>query len=339
MQIRVQHRIRQQLEDELRMQHTARRDDALRAFEKEQALEKTPFSAPAYWTRPEPQTWECACELEHAMTTTPFCPHGGAENYDRYVEDLGLLVKDAYADGGYTCQQAALMLQECTTNLGCTCPVEGEFETENLSIFRIENHAMWQRFCFHEKQVEKQIQTKLAGFTEQPPRKARKHSRLFESHDWLRKLEEKNLSGTTRYLLHGTRASNLDNIVQHGLRTKFTKSASSSAMYGTGLYFTNSACKAWQYTDRGLVDKKEDRAIILLCRVVLGKTEQLATRPKMDVKNFPKLGYHIKMAVHGYTRRPAANSGQPSVQVHDEFMSSSMNPWCTQNLFSSLELE
>ncbi|KAJ1620177.1 hypothetical protein T492DRAFT_889123 [Pavlovales sp. CCMP2436] len=58
----------------------------------------------------------------------------------------------------------------------------------------------------------------------EPSRKKTKLE-LFEPHDWLRRLEEKNdisVLASTRYLLHGTRASSLSDIVQHGLRTKFT---------------------------------------------------------------------------------------------------------------------
>ncbi|KAJ1636364.1 hypothetical protein T492DRAFT_1129544 [Pavlovales sp. CCMP2436] len=255
---------------------------------------------PAYWKHAEPLIWTCApCGLLYKMTT-PSCSHCKSE----HVEDLGLLVKDAYVDGGYMCQQASQMLK-VTSNNNCACGISNEFD--KVRIYRIENHSMWERFRFHEKQIE----AELAGPAIPP------NDELFKSHDWLRRLEERNglsVLASTRYLLHGTSISNLPDIVRYGLRTKFTGTKSGGALYGTGLYFTNSACKAWQYTDCGVVGgKKQGRAIILVCRVALGKTELLAAAPTVT-SNFPKVGHHSKMAKHTYTTRPGA------LQIHNEFI-------------------
>jgi len=272
-------------------------------------------SVPAYWKHAEPLTWTCApCGLLYKMTTTS-CRQCNSVHGQRWyhwrrrmrkdldVEDLGLLVKDAYVDGGFMCQQASQMLIG-TSNTGCACGIANEFD--KVRIYRIENHPMWQRFCFHEKQIE----VELAGPADPP-------LELFESHDWLRRLEVRNglsVLASTRYLLHGTSASSLPDIVQYGLRTKFTGTKSGGALYGTGLYFTNSACKAWQYTDRGVVGgKTHGPAIILVCRVALGKTELLATAPSVT-SNFSKVGHHSKMAKHTYTTRPGA------LQIHNEFI-------------------
>ncbi|KAJ1617117.1 hypothetical protein T492DRAFT_1102140, partial [Pavlovales sp. CCMP2436] len=266
---------------------------------------------PAYWKHAEPLTWTLY------KMTTPSCRqckvvHGQWlwlpwRRKDLDVEDLGLLVKDAYVDGGNMCQQASQVLIG-TSNTGCACGIANEFD--KVRIYRIENHPMWQHFCFHEKQIE----VELAGPADPP-------LELFESHDWLRRLEERNglsVLASTRYLLHGTSASSLPDIVQYGLRTKFTGTKSGGALYGTGLYFTISACKAWQYIDRGVVGgKTHGPAIILVCRVALGKTELLATAPSVT-SNFSKVGHHSKMAKHNHTTRPGVLIKQ--WQIHDEFI-------------------
>ena len=56
---------------------------------------------------------------------------------------------------------------------------------------------------------------------------------------WLTNLATKNglnESANTRYLLHGTKRENLDQIVKNGLSTRF--SMNHTVYYGKGVYFT-----------------------------------------------------------------------------------------------------
>mmetsp|Transcript_4799 Transcript_4799/g.12318 ORF Transcript_4799/g.12318 Transcript_4799/m.12318 type:complete len:135 (+) Transcript_4799:234-638(+) len=125
------------------------------------------------------------------------------------------------------------------------------------------------------------------------------------------------VEGGTRYLLHGTRASHLPSIVRHGLRTKFSPlQPNTTALYGRGEYFTDSTCKAWQYTDRRIANRTgsamPNRGVILLCRVTLGKAQLFAKAP--TDKLFSDPGFHSAMAKHGHTMR----SGVP--QIYTEFV-------------------
>ena len=75
--------------------------------------------------------------------------------------------------------------------------------------------------------------------------------------------------------------------------------------YGKGLYFTDKACKAKQYT-RG-------DGVLLLCRVVLGRQEELAG--ECPQKLFPAYGHDSAMAK---ANRTAAPTGYP--QLHNEYI-------------------
>ncbi|KAJ1632138.1 hypothetical protein T492DRAFT_838625 [Pavlovales sp. CCMP2436] len=278
--------------------------------EKLRAVHVNYTAPPVFWKHQVPQTWNYGCSLTSSCSCKKV-------NRAMGVDELGLLVSDVYADGGYTCEQAAQMLRD-SSNDGCKCPVAHEFDTHTLRISRIENHSRWQLFCYHESQIQHEL-TAVKNPAEL--------DRMFESHVWLSRLEERNglsAKANTRYLLHGTRASCLPNIVLHGLRAKFVQPDS---MFDTGIYLTNSACKAWQYTDRNVAgSSNQDRGIILLCRVVLGKTELLrkapATTAGRTTKDFPAFGFNSAMAKHMHTMRPAADGTKrrPVRQVRDEFI-------------------
>ncbi|KAJ1639245.1 hypothetical protein T492DRAFT_1118592 [Pavlovales sp. CCMP2436] len=121
--------------------------DELRAVRQElHAARNIQYPPPVYWKHPEPQTWMCTpCKQPHTLET-PVCPGCNTDNSECSVEELGLLVRDAYQEGGHTCSQAQQMLRDMSTHVKCKCPVAEEFD--NLRVLRIENHYEWERFRF-----------------------------------------------------------------------------------------------------------------------------------------------------------------------------------------------
>lgn len=152
----------------------------------------------------------------------------------------------------------------------------------------------FERYKRHEKLVEESLRDQRVSSSVLPGLPA-----------WLQKLSKKNgLSEKAKsvYLLHGTSMANLTLIVQEGLKTKFSLKKNPS--YGMGLYFTDNACKANQYSPDN---------IILVCRVVLGRTERL--RQPCPRKLFPALDCDSAVAEKDYTRAPHGRC-----QLHNEFI-------------------
>ena len=140
---------------------------------------------------------------------------------------------------------------------------------------------------------------------------------------WLKKLEAKNgleQGANTRYLLHGTKPQHVDAIKRRGLRTAYTRLNGGSIgghLYGHGLYFTTSSCKANQYSGMETVDsasKSHKTGHILICRVVLGRPKLLETT-NADATDPPD-GYHSTY-VNSTTKH---NIGTHAYQLHDEYI-------------------
>ena len=216
--------------------------------------------------------------------------------------DIPLLMND-YRENGYNHRKAERMLQEThmrhgLTRCRCHCPVhEGECQMEVQSVQRIENKTLFERFKVYEAAVAHELLDQSV-----------EDNLVRGIHPWLQRLGCRNgLSKTanTVYLMHGTRNSNLASVCQRGLRTKFSLHKEPDGLYGRGLYFTNSSCKAFQYAGHG--------GCILICRVVLGRIERL----DKDCRNrfFASPTYHSGMAEGNFTLRQAS-----SRQVHDEYI-------------------
>lgn len=210
-------------------------------------------------------------------------------------------LQDDYQQGGYNYTMAEKMLNEsilpfckehktpCNLNAGSQFKVQEFVRLENVDVF--EKHKLY------EARVAKKMDhmataAQAAHYNSMP--------------QWLKKLTRKNgllEAANTVYLLHGTRMSNVQNILEGGLKAKFA--LSSGAVYGKGLYFTDSSCKASQFATQG--------GCILVCRVVLGRMEVLqGTCPK---RLFATNGYDSSMAKKSHTEAP---SGLP--QLHNEFI-------------------
>ncbi|CAB9520069.1 Ankyrin Repeat Protein [Seminavis robusta] len=209
-------------------------------------------------------------------------------------------LQDDYKVGGYNYFMAETMLNESTLAF-CKqnpsgCPNFNNFTTFKVrKLQRLENVDVFEQYKRHETMVARKMKSRglASNETNSLP-------------NWLKKLSQKNgLSSEANgvYLLHGTKSTNLDLIVEHGLKTKFSLDRGLS--YGKGLYFTDNACKASQFTARD--------GVILVCRVVLGRQEILPrTCPR---KLFPDFGYDSAMAKRNHTDAPHAHK-----QLHNEYI-------------------
>jgi len=205
---------------------------------------------------------------------------------------------DDYRVGGYNCLMAERMLNGSIRSTcriidtRCKFGMSSKFTVNKFE--RLENINAFARYKRHEARVACALDRD--GLT-------RNIDRTLPS--WLKKLSEKNglsTSANTVYLLHGIKTKNLEEIIQEGLKTKFSLSRASS--YGKGLYFTDSSCKASQYATNGC---------ILVCRVVLGRMETLSGQ--CSEKKFPARGYDSARAKRGVTLAPHGHS-----QLHNEYI-------------------
>ncbi len=180
-----------------------------------------------------------------------------------------------------------------------------------LSMRRLENVELFERFSHRERQVER------AMLASPLPPDTPEGEGLYipDTPEWLKKLGEKNgLSklANTHYLLHGTNRANLRKIVQHGLRTKFCTPANN--LYGKGLYFADAACKASQYCAIS-----DDENIILICRVIVGRS-YLLHRPAVH-SHFAREGFHSMRVEAGVTCKQNCAPGCTNKmcrQLHNE---------------------
>ena len=174
-----------------------------------------------------------------------------------------------------------------------------------LSMRRLENVELFERFTHRERQVERDM---FAAPDED--------LYIPDTPDWLKKLGERNgLSkiANTHYLLHGTSRTKLQSIVKHGLRTKFGKKDHN--LYGSGLYFADAACKAAQYCAPA-----HGENIILVCRVIIGRSH-LLRKPSDDA--FAPEGSHSTRVQAGVTCKLGCKPGSCTakcLQLHNEII-------------------
>lgn len=220
--------------------------------------------------------------------------------YFRATIDSPPALVDDYKEDGYNYHMAEVMLndsilQTCRDHqTHCNIDESSRFKVHRLT--RIENIERFEQYKRHEKIV---TEAALRGQYVSTPV-------MSGLPLWLQKLSKRNgLSETanTVYLLHGTTAENVELIVEEGLKTRF--SLNTNPTYGRGLYFTDNACKASQYT--------QGDNVILVCRVVLGNTEVL--RRPCPRNLFPAFGCDSAMAKKGYTKAPHGLR-----QLHNEFI-------------------
>ncbi|CAK9053267.1 unnamed protein product [Durusdinium trenchii] len=211
--------------------------------------------------------------------------------------DLPMLVND-YRTGGYNQRKAEMMLAESRgenelLDGPCECSFGRDEGLSVVQIQRIENKQAFERFKAYETATAERLQT--SGISTRPC-----------VHEWLDRLADRNglsRAANTVYLLHGTTADKVDNICRDGLQTRF--SLEKPGLYGGGLYFTTSSCKAFQYT--------AGDGCIIICRVVLGEIELLD-----DVcinRLFPTDGFDSTHAKKGHTCKAPGE-----LQVHDEYI-------------------
>lgn len=199
-------------------------------------------------------------------------------------------------EGGFNLRMAKVMLDESispTCRRGCRIGMSSEFEVVELS--RLENVEVFRKYRRYEKGVSDVLDGHDAF-----------SNGLFDVPQWLQELATKNglsKSSNTVYLLHGTDVNSYRRIAREGFKTRF--SLDSRPSYGRGLYFTDSACKASQYS-RG-------DNLILVCRVVLGRAQVLhgVCRDRL----FPDKGYHSAMAKKGDIIAP-----YDFERLHNEFI-------------------
>lgn len=211
--------------------------------------------------------------------------------------DLPMLMND-YRKGGYNQRKAGDMLADTRgfnelKGCPCDCSMHPNEEFVVHQMQRIENKQVFERFKTYETKIAQQHQSDAVSTGP-------------STHYWLDRLAQKNqLSKTanTVYLLHGTSLANLESICRDGLQTRF--SLKTHGIYGRGLYFTDSSCKAFQYA-------KPDGCIII-CRVVLGEIEVL--RSSCYGRVVPNNGFESTRAKKGYTEK---SPGQ--LQVHNEYI-------------------
>lgn len=107
---------------------------------------------------------------------------------------------------------------------------------------RVENPQLWRRYCL----AKEKVAGALSGPINPPVRASCPMIDFTRNEYWL---------------WHGTRYSNIDAILKEGLDEHLSRM---EGLYGAGIYFSDEACKALQYSDRG-------PHYLLFCRVVLGK--------------------------------------------------------------------
>jgi len=229
--------------------------------------------------------------------------------------EIPMLIDD-YRPGGHNYKMAEKMLNESfhtdtTTGQRCVCSVHLSHTLKVRKLQRIENKAVFEYFRSHETKVAHRLSS---GCVTPPPGYERVRDSLDQRHGWLKALADKNglsrLSNTV-YLLHGTPAANVAQICEEGLAA----GRANDGVYGTGLYFTDCSCKAYQYARKA---NPAAGGCILVCRVVLGFIELLDTpvlAPPGGPSPWPAANVDSWHAMKGHTTRPPLQ-----VQVHNEFV-------------------
>jgi len=216
-----------------------------------------------------------------------------------------------YKPGGYNARMADKMMNESIltdtrNNCRCSCslPAEAQFKVDKME--RIENKAAFERLQICEALVADRMTSGTSSMLQHES----EHPVFDRLHPWLQRLAAKNglsKASNTVYLLHGTKKSNLSRIAKDGLDSSVSLFRT-DGLYGRGLYFTDSSCKAFQYAG--------SEGCILICRVVLGRIDIL--KQQCEAKVLPSFGCDSAMAKGGHTKNDQTNTG--NLQVHNEFV-------------------
>jgi hypothetical protein len=210
-----------------------------------------------------------------------------------------------YRANGLNVIKAEQMLNEsimstCCSSQGGGCNLgAGSFEVVRMQ--RLENPDIFRQF----KQYESTVATENPALCP---------NTTPDVHEWLTKLAQKNelsAAANTHYLLHGTDAVQIDSIARNGLKLQYSNPG---GLFGQGLYFTDSSCKAKHYGDGS---PSGARGCILIYRVVLGNVMKLDRDCRGRLA--PPSGYHSLMAATNRTRRPIGNTVFP-LQLHNEYI-------------------
>ena len=126
-------------------------------------------------------------------------------------------------------------------------------------------------------------------------------------------------------VFHGTEKKIADILVVQGFDDKVVKPTGN--LYGSGLYFSPSACKAVQYTRKEDRDKKQStlgphNRYLLLCKVALGQPH-LAEGPMEDYARPPCVENCRGPCAHARCNSIVANKGIPNgrgSQNHQELV-------------------
>jgi len=205
-----------------------------------------------------------------------------------------------YKQAGYNIRMAQEMLVESRfwnsrDSCPCDCSLKASETFRVVNMSRNENTVVFERFKMYEAIVGDELNRGQQGAC------------VAGIHPWLERLASRNglsRGSNTVYLLHGTTRKKLAAICNEGLRTRFSLQANKRPVYGKGLYFTTSSCKALQYS--------KENGYILVCRVVLGRIQVLESEGRSRL--FADPPYHSAMAQAGHTVR------RGGVQVHDEYI-------------------
>eukprot|EP00435_Cladocopium_sp_Y103_P019436 s3431_g4.t1 len=204
-----------------------------------------------------------------------------------------------WQDGRSTFRQLQAALME-TVHDQCLTEFFGKSSPRISFVKRVENPQLWRRYCLAKEQVHGAMFAPVS-----PP--VRPSCPVI---DWTR---------NEYWLWHGTRYSNIDSILKEGLDEHLSRL---EGLYGAGIYFSDEACKALQYSDSGA-------HYLLFCRVVLGRPYYSKnTLPSMrSLKELKKRqglletpdvdGHHSVIVNPGPVQNHPSASGK---QVHREFV-------------------
>jgi len=136
---------------------------------------------------------------------------------------------------------------ERTLHMQCLTQLFGGARPVVRSVERLESSVLWRRYCL----ARERIASHGLPAPIDPP--------VGQEHPML------DAACNECWLWHGTRWNSLDAIMAEGLDEHLSQL---NGLYGGGIYFSDEACKALQYTDAG---DTGDTRCLLYCRVTLGR--------------------------------------------------------------------
>ncbi|CAE8634427.1 unnamed protein product [Polarella glacialis] len=177
----------------------------------------------------------------------------------------------------------------------------GDCSPSVRSVERLENPMLWQRYCVAR---ERMASSGLASPINPP---VRLENPVIDS------------SCNEYWLWHGTRHHNVEAILKEGLDEHLSLL---DGLYGAGIYFSDEACKALQYSDAN------GPRYLLLCRVLLGRPYYTRNILKTlrSPKNLPERGDLLQRPEAAGHDSVIVNAGpiqghpNPNGQVHREFV-------------------